>query len=488
MTLLEQCRIWNENKEYKNVIVAIETLEEKYRSPDLDCELACAYNNIGDADHMQYFQKAAGLLLKHEKLLSDEYSFNFRLAYAYYFLDEKSQAFYHFKKAYDARPGDPMSGELMMECMRQLSFPVFENTYKDKVKAAGESFVRAEEDIEQMQKMEGEKELHSIFGEALTDINLEWTGKNEITFYTDWDKNKLFKLQYLCSKMPEEIRSIWSIHIGRPALSTDELRTLRVVDNKSGMEFSVEDFAYWIEDGDILIYSEKIIGLLDQEELAYNVTDEIMINIFGEISIMALEPKYSILRKPGKDKGRPLTDLISEWEGSGRKASVSPLEYLNTSVRYDRSPDMSSEPVIRSDVYVGTTACPGLINEYSKTNFGDEAEVVDSFAEDGIGIGYISYPLSFIKYKNNFVNEIRSFNTRLMKAVADVVGLEEVTFTGGATGTERGYIDLISWGSMVEVLGALIDFFGNDEMFDVQFQCFRSGFPPMDIFAEDNYV
>ena len=48
MTLLEQCQIWNDNDEYQKIIDAIEAIPAEDRTPELDSELARAYNNAAD--------------------------------------------------------------------------------------------------------------------------------------------------------------------------------------------------------------------------------------------------------------------------------------------------------------------------------------------------------------------------------------------------------------------------------------------------------
>ena len=45
MTLLEQCQYWHENEEYQKIIAELEALPAEERSPELDSELARAYNN-----------------------------------------------------------------------------------------------------------------------------------------------------------------------------------------------------------------------------------------------------------------------------------------------------------------------------------------------------------------------------------------------------------------------------------------------------------
>lgn len=80
MTLLEQCGIWNENDEYEKIINAIEGIPSGDRSPELDSELARAYNNAADADDKDLFQKAIALLRPHEEYFKGDHCWNFRIA------------------------------------------------------------------------------------------------------------------------------------------------------------------------------------------------------------------------------------------------------------------------------------------------------------------------------------------------------------------------------------------------------------------------
>ena len=48
MELLEQCKTWNDDGEYESVVDALEILPENARTPEMDSELARAYNNLGE--------------------------------------------------------------------------------------------------------------------------------------------------------------------------------------------------------------------------------------------------------------------------------------------------------------------------------------------------------------------------------------------------------------------------------------------------------
>ena len=62
MTLLDQCKIWNENDEYQKIIEALEAVPAQERTPEMDSELARAYNNQAAPGDRELFRKAIALL------------------------------------------------------------------------------------------------------------------------------------------------------------------------------------------------------------------------------------------------------------------------------------------------------------------------------------------------------------------------------------------------------------------------------------------
>ena len=69
MDLLQQCAQWFENGEHQKIVDAIEALPEEERTPELDSELARAYNNVAEATDRKLFRKAVSLLKRHEAYL-----------------------------------------------------------------------------------------------------------------------------------------------------------------------------------------------------------------------------------------------------------------------------------------------------------------------------------------------------------------------------------------------------------------------------------
>ena len=61
MELLEQCQKWNENSEFQKIINILEAVPAGKRTPELDSELARAYNNLAQPWDRGLFEKASAL-------------------------------------------------------------------------------------------------------------------------------------------------------------------------------------------------------------------------------------------------------------------------------------------------------------------------------------------------------------------------------------------------------------------------------------------
>ncbi len=67
----------------------------------MDMELARAYNNLADPSEPEgkkLLHRALELMQSHEEELGDTYSWNFRMGYAYYYLDQEGRALRYFEK------------------------------------------------------------------------------------------------------------------------------------------------------------------------------------------------------------------------------------------------------------------------------------------------------------------------------------------------------------------------------------------------------
>ena len=104
MDLLQMCQMWLEDGEYQKIKNALEQITADERTPEIDSELARAYIAGADATERESFEKALELLAPHEAYFAEDHCWNYRIASAYYYLDQEGPALRYFEKALKARP------------------------------------------------------------------------------------------------------------------------------------------------------------------------------------------------------------------------------------------------------------------------------------------------------------------------------------------------------------------------------------------------
>lgn len=95
MDLLQQCRQWFDQNEIQKVIDTLEAIPAGERTPELDSELAKAYIAVADAGEREPYEKALELLAPHEEHFAGDHCWNYRIACAYYYLDEEGPALHY---------------------------------------------------------------------------------------------------------------------------------------------------------------------------------------------------------------------------------------------------------------------------------------------------------------------------------------------------------------------------------------------------------
>ena len=132
MTLWEECQVWHENDDFQKVIDAIEAIPADRRTPELDSELARAYNNLAAPGDRKLYEKAIALLERHKEYFYGDYYWNFRMGYAYYYMDQEGTALHYFEQALKARPDDQDTQEL------------FEKNFRERTEHAWAAFLEIE--------------------------------------------------------------------------------------------------------------------------------------------------------------------------------------------------------------------------------------------------------------------------------------------------------------------------------------------------------
>ena len=474
MTLLEQCHIWHENEEYQKIITEIEALPSEERTPELDSELARAYNNAAGAEDRAYFEKAIGLLAPHADYFAGDHLWNFRMGYSYYYLDREDCALPHFEAAIAALPGDADTERMIEGCHKGLSLPLFQRPFRIRVQEAWAAFENIEADLRALMDAaedRGEELIarcEAVLRIVLSDAAFEMGRggeKYELILTPEGTRVKLFPLVYFARHAPVSVREHWDIHVGRTA----SLGALRTDDYSIEMKDVAVRFAQEGEGIALMVYCEKLLPLLKEDEnRAWWMLSTLVDQALGEIASIRLIHDFEVLDAPRDEPSMTLADLPKALEEAGLSLDSDAEDYLEHSyLAYEREPQNSSDTDWRFDVYTGSTRLPAILSAYTE----NDPALADMYHADGIAAGFLAYPLT---------EELRAdseaplaFRDALMTAIErDTKELDVVTFLGGATGTDCGYLDFLAW-DLRAVLDAANDFLEQTDLPWAVFHSFR---------------
>ncbi len=154
MDILQQCQKWHENDEHQKIIDTLEAIPQEAHTADIDMELARAYNNLGapgEPEGRRMLKHAIELMQAHEEELKETYFWNFRMGYAWYYLDQEGRAIPYLRKALELHPGDDPKlnsrqdiEEFLEDCTRRTSLPRFAECFRERTETAWEAFAEQE--------------------------------------------------------------------------------------------------------------------------------------------------------------------------------------------------------------------------------------------------------------------------------------------------------------------------------------------------------
>ena len=480
MTLLEQCQCWHENEEYQKIIAELEALPAAERTPELDSELARAYNNAASVDDRAYFEKAIALLTPHADYFKGDHIWNFRMGYAYYYLDREDCALPHFEEALAALPGDADTEHMIESCRKMLSLPLVQRPFRIRVQEAWAAFAQAEAGLRALMDSDedcGEELIErcdAVLRIAFDDVSFELGkggAKYELILTPEGMRTKLFSLVYFARLAPASVREHWDIHVGRTASLGFALR-------RGDCTVAMEDVTVWFaQEGAgiaLTLYCEKLLPLLrEDEDRTWWMLSTLVDQVLGEIASIRLIHDFDVLDAPREEPSILLTDLPKALEEAGLSLSDDAEDYLEHSyLAYERDPDTSAETDWRLDVYTGSTRLPSLLSAYME----NDATLVNMYHADGIAVGFIAYPLPEDLHGKS--EEILDFRDTLMEAITETAGEDAVVFLGGATGTGCGYLDFIAW-DLRAVLDAAAHFLTETTLPWAAFHSFRRDANPI---------
>ena len=488
MDILKQCQKWHEEDKHQKIVDALEAISAEERTPEMDMELARAYNNLADSSEPEgrkLLHQALELMQSHEEELGDTYSWNFRMGYAYYYLDQEGRALRHFEKALELHPGDDPKlntrqdmEELIDSCKKGISLPQFWECFRERTENWWETFAEMEAELRQMMDEDKdhtrgaeivaqmEETLNLVFDEISFEIGFNGE-KHELILTPEGDKVKLFELVYFQKHAPKEVLEHWNILVGRQPLQNIGLRT------EDGWDISGEDVQIWLEEqGEnsfaISAYCEKLLPMLREEEgrawwMLTTFTDQVL----GEISHMRYIDSFDVLEEPKAEPSFLLSQLPDKLREQGLELSTDPEAYLESYLGYKMEPKQDPDADWRLDVMAGSTCCVPLINGYLNA----DNDFMDDLHADGAVAGFFCYPLDTLREEEGS-QKIFDFRDKLEEVLTGGDGSEVLTLTGGATGLYCGYVDFIAW-DIQEALNMAKEFFEGTDIPWAIFHTFR---------------
>ena len=488
MDLLKQCQQWFEQDEEQKVIDALEAIPAEERTPELDSELAKAYIAVAHIEEREPFEKALELLAPHEEYFAEDHCWNYRIALAYYCLDEEGPALRYFEKALKARPGDKDTQEYIDDCRRRLSLPRFEKNFRERTQEAWAAFSQIEVELRQIidtdETHQRGEELVEKCGNALktalrdTSFELGFNGeKYELILSPEGLRSRLFPLVYFQKQAPESVLEHWNIWIGRQPAKGFMLRA-------GEMEIRAEDVQMWAEETEdhqvsLVLCCEKLTPILKEDtDKVWWALSMLVDQTIGEVSAIAFVDGFDVYAQPKDEPAMLLSQLPELLQSMGLSFWRDGSDYLeNSYLAYELEPVEAPEADWRLDVYTGSCRLPVLINDYLTAR----SDMVDEYHKDGIAAGFLLYPLSGFTGEER-VKAILDFRDNLRDAILRDAGEEAVTFLGGATGLYYGYLDFIAW-DLPAVLTAAQAFFEGSDLPYAHFHAFRrdvGGVPLLD--------
>ena len=488
MDLLKQCQQWFEQDEAQKVIDTLEAIPAEERTPELDSELAKAYIAVAHIGEREPFEKALELLAPHEEYFAEDHCWNYRIALAYYCLDEEGPALRYFEKALKARPGDKDTQEYIDDCRRRLSLPRFEKNFRERTQEGWAAFSQIEAELRQIietdETHQRGEELVEKCGNALktalrdTSFELGFNGeKYELILSPEGLRSRLFPLVYFQKQAPESVLEHWNIWVGRQPCEGFELRAGEI-------EVRADDVQMWAEETEdhqvsLVLYCEKLTPILKEDtDKVWWALSMLVDQTIGEVSAIAFVAGFDVYAQPKDEPAKLLSELPELLQSMGLSLWRDGSDYLeNSYLAYELKPVEDPEADWRLDVYTGSCRLPVLINDYLTAR----SDMVDEYHKDGIAAGFLLYPLSGFTGEER-VKAILDFRDNLRDAILRDAGEEAVTFLGGATGLYCGYLDFIAW-DLPAVLTAAQAFFEGSDLPYAHFHAFRrdvGGVPLLD--------
>lgn len=480
MDILQKCQKWIQEEHFDKVIKALDGIEPNERTPEMDLQLALALTNQGarvkNGSHM--IQRAIELLESHEQLFGKSFMWNFIMGNAYFLLNEEGRALKYFECASEEDPDEFSSKSNIALCIKRLTMPVYERSYRARVLMACLSFADQEREIRRLlDNLDKEGYAHRVL-QKLSAIFLPVLPTKriaaiphilhyELVFSPDGGDYALHQLLFLKQQFKKIVKRHWNITLGTKA-SRD------ISYKRDGIELIGGDVKLWVTKEDdtlfnVSAYCPKLLQTRSENyALASWYLDNFIDIAIGEIANMRYIYDLDILDKPKSGKFIYLNELESTLRSKGCDLDISAEQYLASTFKlYNGKPDNNPYKIWREDICAGTTFVPELPECYVTGH----NRLLDELHKQGICAGFIAFSLyNFIG--SDRAEKILAFSEKFKDYLTkDGLG-DVVKVVGTAVGLGYGYVDVMIW-DLRPFLDAVYDFFNESDIEHVIFHSFR---------------
>ena len=480
MDILQKCQKWIQEEHFSKVIKALDGIEPNERTPEMELQLALALTNQGarvkNGGHM--IQRAIELLESHEQLLGKSFMWNFIMGNAYFLLNEEGRALNYFECASEEDPDEFSSKSNIALCIKCLTMPVYERSYRARVLMACLSFADQEREIRRLlDNLDKEGYAHRVL-QKLSAIFLPVLPTKriavfphifhyELVFSPDGGDYALHQLLFLKQQFKKIVKRHWNITLGTKA-SRD------ISYKRDGIELIGGDVKLWVTKEDdtlfnVSAYCPKLLQTRSENyALASWYLDNFIDIAIGEIANMRYIYDLDILDKPKSGKFIYLYELESTLRSKGCDLDISAEQYLASTFKlYNGKPDNNPYKIWREDICAGTTFVPELPECYVTGH----NRLLDELHKQGICAGFIAFSLyNFIG--SDRAEKILAFSEKFKDYLTkDGLG-DVVKVVGTAVGLGYGYVDVMIW-DLRPFLDAVYDFFNESDIEHVIFHSFR---------------
>lgn len=488
-TVLEKCGKLNEEGKVQEVIDLLEAIPEETRSPLLTSELARAYNNIAysegktEEESQAALRRALALLFSVRETENRKHSWQFRVGYAFYYLDREDEALPYFKRALALRPGDPDTVEFLHHCLRETSLPTPMPNFATRIKGFWDLFEKHTAALYTALK-EADESHRAEITEMITEavhrcFDTEWGVHVHVRdrILVEISPNDLFwnaiLIGHICESTPEKLKDRWEFVNGIQAkpLSECEFRF-------DGKPVDIDKIRIWVnrteeKDWKLSLFMPEFENLpQNMAREGFRFVNYLFSSIFGESVVLRWLRDIGIKRDAlprGESHEMTLTQFVQYFRETELKALAYTMEeYLYEPIKFSLKPHDSAYPLY--DVADGETWCMmPLIGSY----FGSDTTIMNHFREHGATAAMIGFGLNdeTVAKTRNPQKAAEKIRERLVKYVK-WKGPKCATLSGTAQGKHWTYAFFILWDPMK--FAQIVEEFANLQSVPVKTMFFRS--------------